>query len=199
MPNITRLGSLPSPPSGSKALKHSAHHKILPTCQQRQLRHREVKPLVPVEQSGCLRRVRRGLLKAGARGLCELRPRTKLLEPPLLTPVTGALPFPARAWPSPLARRVGSGGQPWVLRAPASGLSGRWGEGEGRTSLPWVWWALPNFRERLGRGGCTAWRCAASQSSRLGLSLESRLPRQGKSAPELEKVRRGHHLSHRWC
>ena len=111
MPNITRLGRQPSPPSGSKALKHSAHDRILPTCQRRPLRHRDVKSLVPVEQSGCLRRVRRGLLKAGARGLCESRPRTKLREPPPLTPVTGALPFPAWSWPSPLARRVGSGGQ----------------------------------------------------------------------------------------
>ena len=49
---------------------------------EEQLRHKEVKPLVPVEQSGCLRRVRRGLLKGRRLWDCvKSRPRTKLLEP----------------------------------------------------------------------------------------------------------------------
>ena len=111
------------------------------------------------------------------------RPRTKLLEPPRLTPVTRALPFPA--WPGylppprpppplPPARRAGSGGQPWILFEPASGPPGRWGEGNGCASQPWSEWALTNFRGRVGRGGYTARRCAAGQSSRLGLSLTCR-------------------------
>ena len=111
------------------------------------------------------------------------RPRTKLLEPPRLTPVTRALPFPA--WPGylppprpppplPPARRAGSGGQPWILFEPASGPPGRWGEGNGCASQPWSEWALTNFRGRVGRGGYTARRCAAGQSSRLGLSLTYR-------------------------
>lgn len=51
----------------------------------------------------------------------------------------------------------------------------------------------------MGRGGSAARRCAASQTSGLGPSLGSHLPRKAKSAPKREKVRRGRPLSHGWC
>ena len=132
-----------------------------------------MKPLVPVEQSGCLRRVRRGLLKGRRLWDCEIKTKDQAPGAPAADTCHSCPSLPSLGLALPAARRVGSGGQPWILREPASGPPGRWGEGKGCANQPWSGWALTNFRGRAeGRLYCLALRSRPEQ--RLGLSLTYR-------------------------
>lgn len=113
-------------------------------------------------------------------GLCEIKTKDQApgapaadtchsCPPPPLPSLGLAIPTPTHLGTARGIRRAA-----WILFEPASGPPGRWGEGKGCASQPWSRWALTNFRWRVGRGGYTARRCAAGQSSRLGLSLTYR-------------------------
>ena len=157
------------------------------------------------EQSGCLRRVRRGLLKGRRLWDCvKSRPRTKLLEPPRLTPVTRALPFPA--WPGylppPRPPPPNPGTARGIRRAALDPL---------RASLRTTWPMGRGERlcesavERMGtnqlpraRGEGRLYRSALRSRPEQPPRNQPHLQRKGKSDPELEKVQCGHLLSHRW-